>query len=132
MADTPMHPPRVTVVIGTSRVTFVQIAAERYAAEVDGTRRNIRLRTRSRQVFEGGGSRDREPELSENDIANIDSLLRCLELGASPRLTEHSVELSATDNWGHFRQHTWYTVTITAGDPIEIDESIDVQDDSYY
>jgi hypothetical protein len=87
-----------------------------------------------RRISEGGELFRYKPKLSEGDTVNIDSILRCLALGAVPTQLPRGVKLSATDNWGHFRQNTFLTISITINESglVEINEDIREQDDSYY
>lgn len=130
----PEPPACVVFELGGQEVVLVPAGDNRYAAEVDGTRRPIRTRQQLTDISEGGVLHQYKPARSEGETANLDSLLRCLALGASRTPLARGVELSAIDRWGHFRQNTFLTVSITIAEDgaIEIDEDIRVQDDSYY
>lgn len=130
----PEPPACVVFEMGGQEVVFVPAGDNRYAAEVDGTRRPIRTRQQLTDISEGGICHQYKPTRSEGETANLDPLLRCLALGASRTPVTRGVELSAIDPWGHFRQNTFLTVSITMAEDgvVEIDEDIRVQDDSYY
>lgn len=120
--------------LGDQKVVLVHAGGNSYAAEVDGTRRPIRTRRQLTDISEGGICHQYKPTQSEGETANLDPLLRCLALGASRTPLARGLKLSAIDRWGHFRQNTFLTVSITIAEDgvVEIDEDIRVQDDSYY
>jgi hypothetical protein len=129
------YPDRVVLEIPDQSLVFLRSEDDRYGAELDGERRSIRRVHQLSRVYEGLADRHSyEPERSEGDTADIDALLRCLELGAERKPLERGVELKAHDNWGHFRQHKFMTVAITIADDgaVEIDEDIHYQDQGYY
>jgi len=113
---------------------FVLVGHDRYAAELDGKTLPIRMEKHERRISEGGELFRHKPKLIEGNAANIDTILRCLALGAVPTPLPGGARLSATDNWGHFRQNTFFTISITisASGVVEINEDIREQDDSYY
>jgi hypothetical protein len=144
------RPDRVPLDVGGRKLVFVRVADDRYAAEVDGNGLPIRTTRETSEVFDGGGSRPWSPEVHEGETADIDALLYCLSLGAvpepvpikeSPRgANQHPVRsppgvtLTASDNWGHFRQWTFLkvTVTIAPSGAVEIHEDVGEMDGSYY
>lgn len=130
----PMPPARVVLELEDRQVVFVRTEENLYAAELDGKRRPIRARQQRSDVSEGGVLHQYKPTRSEGETANLDPLLRCLALGASRTPLARGLKLSAIDRWGHFRQNTFLTVSITIAEDgvVEIDEDIRVQDDSYY
>ncbi len=71
---------------------------------------------------------------TEASTTNIDTILHCLALGAVPKPIPRGVELSAIDNWGHFRQNTFLNVSIIIAESglLEVNEDIQEQDESYY
>jgi hypothetical protein len=87
--------------------------------EVDGKPGVLRIHLQDRDASEGG---------------NIDALLRCLELAARPQPVERGIRIDATDNWGHFRQNTFFRVVVMiAGDgAVEVRSDVQEQDESYY
>ncbi|HSF40096.1 MAG TPA: hypothetical protein VLT87_09905 [Thermoanaerobaculia bacterium] len=130
----PEPPARVLLELGDQQVVFVRTGADGYAAELDGKRQPIRITQQLSDVSEGGYRHQYKPTQSEGETANIDHLLHCLALGASRTPLVRGLELSAIDQWGHFRQKTFLkvSITITEDGVVEIDEDIQVQDDSYY
>jgi hypothetical protein len=128
------HPPRVALDLGGKQLVFVRVHDDRYAPELAGERRPIRTREDRRTCSETGRSEPLGSNRSDGAVASIDPALRCLALGARPTAIAEGVQLSATDNWGHFRQNTSPTLAITiAGDgAIEIAADIREQDESYY
>lgn len=128
------RPARVTIDLLDQQIVFVRVGDDRYAAELDGKSLPIRTEKQRRDISEGGELFRYQPELSEGDTANIDTILLCLTLSAEPTPIPQGVKLSATDNWGHFRQNTFLTISITIAESgmIEINEVIREQDDSYY
>ena len=132
--DKPEHPERIVLELGDQQVVFVRVGDDSYVAVWDGERRPIHTTQEKSNVSESGYRDRNEPTRSESDTANIDTILRCLALGAERTPLERGVKLSATDAWGHFRQNTFLTVWITIGESgaVEISEDIQVQDESYY
>jgi hypothetical protein len=128
------RPARVAIDLIDRQVVFVRVGDDRYAAELDGKSLPIRTEKQMKRISEGGELYRFEPVLSEGDTANIDTILLCLTLSAAPTLIPRGVTLSATDNWGHFRQNTFLTISITIAESgmVEINEDIQEQDDSYY
>ncbi len=128
------RPARVALDLSDQQVVFVRVGDDHYAAELDGKSLPIRTEKHERRVSEGGELVRYKPELSEGDTANIDTILLCLALGAVPKPLPRSVELSAMDNWGHFRQNTFLKISITISESglVEVNEDIQEQDDSYY
>jgi hypothetical protein len=120
--------------LGDQQVVFVRVGDDRYAAELDGKRRLIRTAQQKSDVYENGDRVSYKPTRSEGSTANIDTILRCLALGAAHSPLPRGVELSAKDNWGHFRQNTFLTISITIAESgqVEINEDIREQDDSFY
>ena len=99
--------------IGAREVAFVRTGDEKYRVELDGKPGVLR-------IVEGPG--------------NIDPLLRCFELEARPTPIERGIQIEATDNWGHFRQNTFYRIVLVIADDgaVEIRSSVQTQDESYY
>lgn len=128
------HPARVALELGDQQIVFVLVGDNRYAAELDGKRRPIQTTKQESRIYENGDRDPYEPTRSEGDTANIDTILRCLALDATHTPLPHGAEISAKDNWGHFRQNTFLTIsiTITESRSVEINENIQEQDDSYY
>jgi hypothetical protein len=128
------RPARVALELSDQQVVFVRVGDDHYAAELDGKSVQIRTEKHERDISEGGELFRYEPKLNEGDTANIDTILLCLALGAVPKPFPRGVNLSAMDNWGHFRQNTFLTITITIAESglVEINEDIQNQDDSYY
>lgn len=125
------RPERITLDVGGQELVFVRVTGDHYAAEWDGNRLPIWTTRQECDV----GSRLWEPILRVGETANIDALLYGLSLEPSIRsTTPQSVVLNASDNWGHYRQWTYVTitVTITSSSVVDIHERIDEQDDSYY
>jgi hypothetical protein len=119
------RPPRVALALGERQLVFVHIDGDRYAAELDGTRRPLRSRSSSRDVYESGGSTPGRTTELEGATANIDALLHCLALdGTKERPCAR----------GHFRRNTFWTVTVTAEEDGAILFAVDraEQDESYY
>ena len=115
-------------------MAFVRVGDDRYAVELEGRRRPIRTVQQWSDVSESSRYVLYESTRSEGDTANIDTILRCLALGATYTPLARGVELSAIDAWGHFRQNTFLKVSITIaeGGAVEIDEDIGEEDGSYY
>ena len=130
----PEHPPRVALDLGGQQLVFVRVDDDRYAAELAGERRPIRTREERRTSSETGRSEPLGSNRSHGAVASIDPVLRCLALGAQPTAIAEGVQLSAIDNWGHFRQNTFLRVAITIASDgaIEIAADIGEQDESYY
>lgn len=130
----PEHPASVVIELGDQQVVFVRVGDDRYAAELEGKRRLIRTVQQLSEVSESGRYVLCEPTRSEGDTANIDTILRCLALGAAYTPLARGVKLSVTDAWGHFRQNTFLKVSITIAEDgaVEIDEDIGEEDGSYY
>jgi hypothetical protein len=130
----PSRPPEVTQQLGEHQLVLVHFEGNRYKARLDADPRTIRMQTRNGQCTEGASPDMYEPKREEGEAVCIDPLLRCLELGPVQRQLPRGVELSATDNWGHYRQNTYTIVTVTIGDDgaIEIDARILEQNDSFY
>ena len=128
------RPERVAINLSEKQVVFVRVSDDHYAAEVDGRSLKIRSVTQESRIYENGERDPYEPKLREGDTANIDTILRCLALGAVPTPIPRGVEFSAIDNWGHFRQNTYLKIWITIAESgaLEITENIGEQDDSYY
>lgn len=128
------RPARVALEMSDQQIIFVRVGNDRYAAELDGKSLPIRTEKHERRISEGGELFRHKPKLSEGDTANIDNILRCLTLGAVPVPLPRGVGLSARDNWGHFRQNTFLTISITIAESglVEINEDIREQNDSYY
>src|SRR5262245_14302937 len=128
------RPERVAIDLGENQVVFVRVGDDHYAAELDGGSLQIRTARHKRRIYENGERDPYEPKLREGDTANIDSILRCLALGAVPTPIQRGVEFQAIDNWGHFRQNTYLKIWITIAESgaLEITENIGEQDDSYY
>jgi hypothetical protein len=128
------RPARVALDLSDQQVVFVRVGDDHYAAELDGKSLPIRTEKHERRISEGGELLRYKPKLSEGDTANIDTILRCLALGATPTPLPRGARLSATDNWGHFRQNTFLTISITINESglVEINEDIREQDGSYY
>jgi hypothetical protein len=128
------RPERVTLDLTDQPVVFIRVGDDRYAAELDGKRLLIRTEKHEQDISEGGVLYQYKPELSEGDTANIDTILLCLACGAAPMPLPQGVELSAKDNWGHFRQNTFLRISITIAESgmVKINEDIREQDDSYY
>lgn len=128
------RPARVALDLSEKQIVFVRVGDDRYTAELDGMSLQIRTVRHESRIYENGERDPYEPELREGDTANIDTLLRCLALGAVPTPIPRGVEFSATDNWGHFRQNTFLKIWITIAESgiLEINENIHEQDDSYY
>jgi hypothetical protein len=128
------RPARIALDLSEEQVVFIRVGDDQYAAELDGKRLPIRTEKHERRISEGGELFRYEPELSEGYTANIDILLLCLALGAAPTPLSRGAKLSAMDNWGHFRQNTFLTISITIAESglVEINEDIQEQDDSYY
>jgi hypothetical protein len=129
------RPPRVALALGERQLVFVHIDGDRYAAELDGTRRPLRSRSSSRDVYESGGSTPGRTTELEGATANIDALLHCLALdGTKERPCARGLELSVTESGGHFRRNTFWTVTVTAEEDGAILFAVDraEQDESYY
>jgi hypothetical protein len=99
------RPERVALDLSDQQVVFVRVGDDHYAAELDGKSLPIRTEKRERRISEGGELFRYKPKLSEGDIANIDTVLLCLALGAIPKPLLRGVELSAMDSWGHFLEH---------------------------
>jgi hypothetical protein len=128
------RPARVAIDLGGGQVVFVRVGDERYTAELNGRRLQIRTVRHESRIYGNGELSPYEPALRESDTANIDTILRCLAFGAVPTPFPRGVEFSATDNWGHFRQNTFMRIWITIAESgmVEINENIHEQDDSYY
>jgi hypothetical protein len=128
------RPSRVAIDLSEGQVVFVRVGDDHYAAELDGRSLRIRSVRHESRIYENGGRDPYEPKLLEGDTANIDTVLRCLALGAVPTPIPRGVEFTATDNWGHFRQNTFLKTWITIAESgiLEINENIGEQDDSYY
>src|SRR5262249_54624427 len=128
------RPERVTLDLIDQQVVFIRVGDDRYAAELDGKRLPIRTEKHERDISEGEILHQYDPNLTEGSPANIDTILLCLTRGAAPTPLPRGAKLSAKDNWGHFRQNTFLTisVTIAESDLVEINEDIREQDDSYY
>jgi hypothetical protein len=122
---------RVAFDLNGRQVIFVRVGDDHYAAELDGKRLPIRKERHDKNEY---GIEIWSPRLSEGDTANIDSILPCLSLGAVPTPISQGVELDVSDNWGHYRQWMWLTISITIAESgkIEINEDILEQDGSYY
>jgi len=130
----PEYPARVILEIGEQQLLFVHTGDDRYAAELEGKRCPLRTVQQLSIVSEGGSLRSNEPMCSAGETANIDNILRCLALSTEHKPLPRGVELRADENWGHFRQNTFFMVSITIAEDgtVEINESIGYQDDSYY
>lgn len=128
------RPERVAIDLIDQVIVFVRVGDDHYAAELDGKRLSIRTERHEKDICEVGVLREWEPELSEGDTANIDTILLCFARGATPTLLPRGVKLSAMDNWGHFRQNTFLTISIMIAESgmVEINEDIQEQDNSYY
>ncbi len=129
------HPPALTLELGARTLVLTRGEDERYAATVDGVPRKLRTRQADREVSEGGGGRTwGATAFIDSDTAGIDVLLRCLANDPTYHSIGGGIQLSATDNWGHFRQRTSLTITVvlTADDAVEIDADVATQDESYY
>lgn len=112
----PVRPPKVKLVVGSREVAFVLAGDEKYGVELDGKPAVLRMHG------QGEGP------------ANIDALLRCLQLKASTTSINRGIQIEATDNWGHFRQNTFYRVRVVIADggAVEIRSDVHEQDESYY
>lgn len=124
------RPERITLSLSDKQLVFIRTGDEQYAAELDG--RSLPIRT-------GGKKRTAEigehtPGPTEASTANLDTIIKCLALGASTEPLPQGIKLSAVDNWGHFRQNTFLNVTILISESgvLEINEDIQEQDESYY
>lgn len=128
------RPARVAINLSEGQVVFVRVGDDHYTAELDGKNVPIRKEKHESRISEGGELFRYTPKLSEGDTANIDTILLCFALGAVPTPLPRGAEISATDNWGHFRQNTFLTISITIAESglVEINEDIQEQDDSYY
>jgi hypothetical protein len=128
------RPERVAIDLIDRQVVFVRVGGDRYAAELDGRRLPIRIERHKKDISEAGILHEWEPEMSEGDTANIDTILLCFANGAAPTPLPQGVRIEAMDNWGHFRQNTFLTISITIAENgvVEINENIQEQDGSYY
>jgi hypothetical protein len=131
------RPESIKLDVSGGIVVFVRVADDQYAAELDGRRLPIRTTRVVRQMPEAQSRplREWEPEVREGETANIDALLYCLSLDPERKSAiPHSVILKASDNWGHFRQWTSLTISVTIASSglVEIHENIDEEDGSYY
>src|SRR5262245_44494893 len=118
------RPERLAIDLIDQQVVFVRVGDDRYAAELDGKRLPIRIERHEKDISEGGVIREWESKVSEGDTANIDTILLCFARGAAPTPLPQGIKLSAKDNWGHFRQNTFLTISITTAESglIEINE----------
>lgn len=134
LSTNPEHPPRVALDLGGKQLVFVRAHDDGYAAELAGERRPIRTREERSTCSETGHREPLGSNYSHGAVANIDVVLRCLALGARPTAIAEGMKLSATDNWGHFRQNTFLKVAITIANDgaIEIAADIQEEDGSYY
>jgi hypothetical protein len=128
------RPERVAIDLIDQEIMFVRVGDDRYAAELDGKRLLIRTERHQKDICEVGVIYEYKPALSEGDTANIDTILLCFARGAAPTLLPQGIKLEARDNWGHFRQNTFLTISITIAESgqVEINEDIREQDDSFY
>jgi hypothetical protein len=128
------RPARVAIDLSEGQVVFAHVGDDLYAAELNGRSLQIRTARYESRIYENGERAPYEPKLREGDTANIDTILRCLALGAVPAPIPRGIEFAATDNWGHFRQNTFLKIWITIAESglLEINENIGEQDDSYY
>lgn len=127
------HPPFVELAIAGHRVVFVRETFDTYAAQVDGIRRPIQLTTHTGTSSESGSSTTDPATHERGDHVNLDALLRCLALEAKPMPIDRGIELAACDNWGHFRQNTFYKVTVRlTANAVDIIAASSTQDESYY
>jgi hypothetical protein len=128
------HPERLTLLdVSGQQVVFVLGADDQYAAECGGKKLPIRVTEAVREV--PGSRLMYEPKVQEGETANIDPLLYCVSLG--PKITSagpNSITLTASDNWGHYRQWTFLTITVTLtpSGVVEIQADIGEEDGSYY
>src|SRR4051794_29013671 len=104
----PEYPARVILEIGEQQLMFVHTGDDCYAVELDGKRCPLRKVQQVSMVSEGGSLRPYEPTRSAGETNNIDNILRCLALSTEHKQLECGVELSADENWGHFRQNTFF------------------------
>lgn len=128
------RPASVTVQVGGRPLTFIWVAGDQYAAELDGTRRVIRSRLESGTISESGRRDEYTPVSAQGETANIDILLRCLDGGATPTQAARGLELQTVEPGYHFRENTFLDATLTLADDgaVEFRASIVKQDDSYY
>jgi|EndMetStandDraft_5_1072996.scaffolds.fasta_scaffold603811_1 hypothetical protein len=128
------RPERLAIDLIGQRLVFARVGDDNYTARLDDNSLPIRTEKQEKQISEGGELYRYQPKLSEGAAANIDTIILCLALGAAPTPIPRGVKLKAMDNWGHFRQNTFLTISITIAESgmIEINEDIQEQDDSYY
>jgi hypothetical protein len=122
------NPPQIVFEFGNHRLVFILIEEKRYAAELDGNRQPIRSKSVERRDYVEGI----EVTENEGETANIDNVVRCLELGAKPTVWANGIRLSALDQWGHSRKIIDVEIVVSEKGTIEIRENIDDQDDGYY
>ena len=124
------RPERVTLDLNGKQLVFIRMGDEQYAAELDG--RSLPIRSAGKKLITKNDEHIAGP--TNASTANIDTLLRCLSLGATTEPLPQGVKLSAVDNWGHFRQNTFINVSIivTESGVVELNEDIQEQDESYY
>jgi hypothetical protein len=128
------RPGRIAIDLIDQEVVFVRVGDDHYAAELDGKKLSIRTEQHKKDICEVGVLYEYKPALSDGDTANIDTIILCFARGATPTLIPRGIKLKAMDNWGHFRQNTFLTISITIAESglVEINEDIQEQDDSFY
>jgi hypothetical protein len=128
------YPSQVSLELNGVKAVFSHAGDGKYSVQVGGEPRAIRKVRQVRIVSENGWSRSYDPESSQGDQANIDAILKCIQLRAERTPLPNGLHFSAIDEWGHFRQNTFLHVSLTIADDgaLEIREDIDEQDESYY
>lgn len=127
----------VELPVGARKLAFIEVQGKRYRAELDGTPRPIRTRISRGDVHEGQGGLSGATTSAwvEGEVADIAPLLACLaRADAEKTQSSGKLTLSTSEQWGHFRQNRWTTVTVSIANDgaIEVDTAIATQDDSYY
>ncbi len=105
-------------------LAFVEAKPGQFAAELDGKRCPMRIRTENAEVSETGKRLEGATTNTVEQTAPLTELLRCLALGAETTILKGAIRVSATDNWGTFRQNTYLAVEITIAQDRVIDLSI--------
>jgi len=121
---TPTPSSRLRFELRGHALAFIEIAPGRYAAELDGKRCPMRIRTENAEVSEAGKRIERGTTNTLEQAAPLTELLRCLALGAETTIIKGAIRVSATDNWGTFRQNTYLAVEIAVAQDRVIDLAI--------